>query len=56
MSTENQTFTISFTFLQVGTAWVKNLAMLQRLSILVLVSQFFELASHLVYSNPKRTL
>ena len=28
---ENQTFTISFTLLQVGTAWVKFLPMLQRL-------------------------
>ena len=30
-STENRAFTISFTLLQAGTAWVKYLAMLQRL-------------------------
>ena len=29
--TENRAFTISFTLLQAGTAWVKYLAMLQRL-------------------------
>ena len=54
MIPKKQTFIISFTLLQVGTSWVKYLAMLQKLPMLILVSQFFELTSHLVYSNHKR--
>ena len=42
-----------FTILQFGTAWVKYLAMLQR-PIVMLVSQFLEMVSHLVYSSHKR--
>ena len=49
-------FTIGFTLLQVGTASysiVKQCC--QDSPILVWVSQFFELVSHLIYSNHKST-